>query len=96
MPEPADLVATMPLAVQLGVEIQAATAESVEASGMEYGGITPIGLPAAWPVLVDRAVTDGGTVIVGSGVRSSKLALDGATLGHLPAAEVLDDLGTPA
>jgi uncharacterized protein (TIGR00369 family) len=32
MPEPADLVATMPLAVQLGVEIQAATAESVEAT----------------------------------------------------------------
>ena len=26
---------------------------AVELTGMEYGGITPIGLPAGWPVLVD-------------------------------------------
>ena len=26
------------------------------ATGMEYGGITPVGLPAGWPVLVDEAV----------------------------------------
>ena len=31
-------------------------AEAVELTGMEYGGITPIGLPAGWPVLVDAAV----------------------------------------
>ena len=28
--------------------------EAVALTGMEYGGITPIGLPADWPVLVDR------------------------------------------
>jgi prolyl-tRNA editing enzyme YbaK/EbsC (Cys-tRNA(Pro) deacylase) len=28
-------------------------------TGMEYGGITPIGLPADWPVLVDAAVDQG-------------------------------------
>ena len=70
--------------------------QAVEESGMEYGGITPIGLPTAWPLLVDRAVTTAGPVIVGSGVRRSKLALDGAALGRLRAAEVLDGLGTPA
>jgi prolyl-tRNA editing enzyme YbaK/EbsC (Cys-tRNA(Pro) deacylase) len=32
--------------------------EAVEATGMEYGGITPIGLPGDWPVLVDAAVVD--------------------------------------
>ena len=69
--------------------------QAVEESGMEYGGITPIGLPSAWPLLVDRAVTTAGPVIVGSGVRRSKLALDGAALGRLRAAEVLDRLGTP-
>ena len=95
MPEPADLVATMPHAVELGVVIQVATAEAVEESGMEYGGITPIGLPSAWPLLVDRAVTTAGPVIVGSGVRRSKLALDGAALGRLQGAEVRDGLGTP-
>ena len=26
------------------------------ATAMEYGGITPVGLPADWPVLVDEAV----------------------------------------
>jgi prolyl-tRNA editing enzyme YbaK/EbsC (Cys-tRNA(Pro) deacylase) len=67
--------------------------QAVEESGMEFGGITPIGLPPTWPVLVDRAVTTAGTVIVGSGVRRSKLALDGAALGRLTGAEVLDDLG---
>ena len=29
---------------------------AVAETGMEYGGITPIGLPAGWPVLVDAAV----------------------------------------
>jgi prolyl-tRNA editing enzyme YbaK/EbsC (Cys-tRNA(Pro) deacylase) len=69
--------------------------QAVEESRMEHGGITPIGLPPAWPVLVDRAVTTAGTVIVGSGVRRSKLALDGAALGHLAGADVLDELGVP-
>ncbi|MFC7471805.1 YbaK/EbsC family protein [Actinomadura keratinilytica] len=27
-------------------------------TGMEYGGITPVGLPAGWPLLVDPAVAD--------------------------------------
>jgi prolyl-tRNA editing enzyme YbaK/EbsC (Cys-tRNA(Pro) deacylase) len=69
---------------------------TVEETGMEYGGITPIGLPAGWPLLVDRAVTEAGPVIVGSGVRRSKLALDGAALARLPGVEVLDGLGLPA
>ena len=31
---------------------------AVEESGMEYGGITPLGLPDGWRVLVDDAVLD--------------------------------------
>ena len=30
--------------------------DAVELTGMEYGGITPIGLPAQWPILVDARV----------------------------------------
>src|SRR6201991_3468613 len=30
--------------------------DAVRLTGMEYGGITPIGLPADWPVLVDARV----------------------------------------
>lgn len=37
-------------------------------TGTEYGGITPIGLPADWPVLVD-AVVDLPWALVGSGRR---------------------------
>ncbi|NMR20751.1 hypothetical protein HIR71_11070 [Cellulomonas fimi] len=74
------------------------TDRATELSQMEYGGITPVGLPEAWQVLVDsRVVADGagvgGVVIVGSGVRRSKLALEGALLAELPGAEVVEGLG---
>jgi prolyl-tRNA editing enzyme YbaK/EbsC (Cys-tRNA(Pro) deacylase) len=62
-------------------------------TGMEYGGITPIGLPAEWPVLVDAAVVKLGNAVVGSGIRGSKLWLPGRLLAELPAAEVLPSLG---
>ncbi|HLI39074.1 MAG TPA: YbaK/EbsC family protein [Streptosporangiaceae bacterium] len=65
------------------------------ATGMEYGGITPIGLPAGWPVLVDSAVARAPRVVIGSGVRRSKLWLPGRLLAGLPGAEVIDGLGTP-
>jgi prolyl-tRNA editing enzyme YbaK/EbsC (Cys-tRNA(Pro) deacylase) len=69
--------------------------EAVAATGMEYGGITPIGLPAGWPVLLDRAVADAPRVVVGSGVRRSKLWLPGALLAAMPGAEVVQGLGRP-
>src|SRR6202035_5836737 len=62
---------------------------AVAETGMEYGGITPVGLPAAWPILVDAAVAVLPRVVVGSGVRRSKLVLPGAALAGLPGAEVL-------
>jgi prolyl-tRNA editing enzyme YbaK/EbsC (Cys-tRNA(Pro) deacylase) len=71
----------------------AAMDSAVELTGMEYGGITPIGLPADWPVLVDSAVADQPWVVIGSGVRRSKLTLPGAALARLPAARVLAALG---
>ena len=67
--------------------------EAVSLTGMEYGGITPIGLPAGWPVLIDAAVAAAPMVVVGSGLRRSKLAVTGAALASLPGAQVLDGLG---
>jgi prolyl-tRNA editing enzyme YbaK/EbsC (Cys-tRNA(Pro) deacylase) len=66
---------------------------AVAESGMAYGGITPLGLPPSWPVLVDPAVAAAELVVVGSGTRGSKLAVPGAALAALPAAQVLDGLG---
>jgi prolyl-tRNA editing enzyme YbaK/EbsC (Cys-tRNA(Pro) deacylase) len=70
--------------------------DAVRLTGMEYGGITPIGLPASWPVLVDARVAATPHVIVGSGVRHSKIAIAGPALGALPGAEVVDGLARPA
>jgi prolyl-tRNA editing enzyme YbaK/EbsC (Cys-tRNA(Pro) deacylase) len=66
--------------------------EAVALTGMEYGGITPIGLPAGWPILVDARVAGTPRVIIGSGVRHSKIELPGAALAWLPDARVVDDL----
>ena len=60
----------------------AAMADAVEATGMQYGGITPIGLPAGWPIFVDAAVAAAGPVVIGSGIRGSKIVIDGAALGR--------------
>jgi len=56
---------------------------------MEYGGITPVGLPDDWPILVDRNVIDEDRVIIGSGIRGSKLLAATEVLASLPNAEVL-------
>jgi prolyl-tRNA editing enzyme YbaK/EbsC (Cys-tRNA(Pro) deacylase) len=68
------------------------TDRAVEETGMEYGGITPVGLPAHWRVLVDARVPAVSLAVVGSGVRRSKLLLPGALLADLPNAEVVDGL----
>jgi prolyl-tRNA editing enzyme YbaK/EbsC (Cys-tRNA(Pro) deacylase) len=70
-------------------------AEAVELTGMEYGGITALGLPADWPVLVDAAVAAAPAVVIGSGVRRSKLVLPGRALAALPGATVIEGLGRP-
>lgn len=66
---------------------------AVAESGMAYGGITPVGLPASWPVLVDAAVAASEWLVIGSGTRNSKLAVPGSLLAALPGAVVLDGLG---
>jgi prolyl-tRNA editing enzyme YbaK/EbsC (Cys-tRNA(Pro) deacylase) len=66
--------------------------DAVQQTGMEYGGITPIGLPAGWPVLVSAEVAAAGPVVIGSGLRRSKLLLDGALLATLPGGQVVPDL----
>src|ERR1700748_2114663 len=55
----------------------------VAATGMEYGGITPVGLPDEWPVFIDARGVEEGHVVMGSGIRASKLWLPGASLASL-------------
>ncbi len=65
---------------------------AVELTGMAYGGITPLGLPRGWPLWIAPEVAAAGAVVVGSGIRGSKLAVPGDVLTALPGAEVVEDL----
>lgn len=58
-------------------------------TGMEYGGITPVGLPGDWRLLIDEAVVAAGPVVIGGGVRGSKLLVEATQLACLPNATVL-------
>jgi prolyl-tRNA editing enzyme YbaK/EbsC (Cys-tRNA(Pro) deacylase) len=68
--------------------------DAVALSSMEFGGITPLGLPDGWPILIDRGVLDRDVVVIGSGLRRSKLALPAAALAELPGAEVVEGLAS--
>lgn len=69
---------------------------AVELTGMEYGGITPIGLPDAWPILIDRAVVNTELVVIGSGVRRSKILIPGRVLSRVAGTQIIEGLGRPA
>jgi len=66
--------------------------DAVALTGMEYGGSTAIRLPASWPILVDAAVLARDVVVIGSGLRRSKIALPSRLLAELPGAEVVEGL----
>jgi prolyl-tRNA editing enzyme YbaK/EbsC (Cys-tRNA(Pro) deacylase) len=66
---------------------------AVAETGMEHGGITPLGLPDGWRLFVDAACLDIDVAVIGSGVRRSKLLLPGGRLGDLPGVEVVAGLG---
>jgi prolyl-tRNA editing enzyme YbaK/EbsC (Cys-tRNA(Pro) deacylase) len=68
-------------------------ADAVELTGMAYGGITPFGLPSGWPLLIDAAVAAAPELVVGSGVRNSKVFTSGDVLAKLTGAEVVEGLG---
>jgi prolyl-tRNA editing enzyme YbaK/EbsC (Cys-tRNA(Pro) deacylase) len=61
-------------------------------TGMEYGGVSPLGLPADWPVFVQESLVSRDVVVIGSGVRRSKILLPGSVLAELPGAVVTPDV----
>lgn len=67
--------------------------QAVTESGMEYGGITAIGLPKTWTIFIDSKIVELPQVVIGSGIRKSKIILPGKILANLPNAQVLKGLG---
>lgn len=57
---------------------------------MEYGGITPIGLPENWPIFIDTQVIQQKQLILGSGIRGSKILATSEYLQRLANVQVLD------
>ncbi|HEX3082421.1 MAG TPA: YbaK/EbsC family protein [Candidatus Saccharimonadia bacterium] len=63
---------------------------AVSLTGMEYGGITPVGVPADWVLLIDAQVVEHERLIIGSGTRGSKLLVTSKLLRDLPGAVIMD------
>lgn len=63
-----------------------------ELTGMELGGVTPVGLPADMPLWIDGRVMECEEIILGGGNRSSKLLMPPAELLKLPNSEVVEDM----
>jgi prolyl-tRNA editing enzyme YbaK/EbsC (Cys-tRNA(Pro) deacylase) len=81
---------------QLGVrKLSFAGAEdTVSITDMMIGGVTPFGLPADLPVLVDAAVMERTSIVLGGGNRSSKLRLPPSQLTRIPTVRVVEGLAT--
>lgn len=73
----------------------APTVIATQATHMESGGMSPIGLPDYWPLLVDIRILDLRRFYVGSGIRASKLVLDGAIFAEIPGIRLVEGLGKP-
>lgn len=61
-------------------------------TGMEFGSITPVGLPDDWQVLVDSSIKELDEVIVGGGRVDAKFKTTPQTLAELPHAKFVDHL----
>ena len=70
-------------------------AAAVEATGMESGGMSPVGLPAGWPILVDQHILAIPKLYIGSGIRPSKLVVAGSLFADLPGVQFVPALGRP-
>lgn len=70
--------------------------ETRDLTGMEIGGVTPLGLSGQLPVWVDAAVMVRDYIILGGGNRSSKLKVSPDILLSTPAVEVVPGLAREA
>ena len=66
--------------------------QTMEMTGMEIGGVTIFGLPAAIPVWIDSRVMENDWIIIGAGSRTAKIRLDPGQLAGLNGFEVIPDL----
>lgn len=63
-----------------------------ELTGMEIGGVTPIGLPDDLPIWVDARVMERQSIILGGGDRYAKIVTTPKIFKHLPNSEIIAGL----
>lgn len=66
--------------------------EVIQETGMEYGSITPVGLPETWKVLIDSRLMEKETIIVGGGKQISKLRVPTVFLRQQSNVEIVENL----
>ena len=66
-----------------------------ELTGMEIGGVTPLGLPEDLPIWIDNLVMEAPKVIIGGGSRSAKIYLSPDNLLRFPNTHVVEGLSMP-
>ena len=71
----------------------ASSDEMVELTGMEIGGVTPIGLPAELPLYVDQRIMDQEWVILGGGSREIKVKVSPELFNRI-GAHIVSDLAS--
>ena len=61
---------------------------------MEYGSITPFGLPESYKILVDSRLMEKEKIVVGGGKQISKLLLP-TSVFQMIGAEIIENLSNP-
>ena len=64
-------------------------------TGMEIGGVTPVGLPDDLPIWIDNLVMEAPKVIIGAGSRDAKIYLAPENLLRFPNTHVVEGLSMP-
>jgi len=64
-------------------------------TGMEIGGVTPVGLPNDLPIWIDNLVMEAPKVIIGAGSRNAKIYLAPENLLKFPNTHVVEGLSMP-
>ncbi len=64
----------------------------LDKTGMEYGSITPIGLPKEWKILVDPMIKEQTKIIIGGGLVKSKISLPVDLFLKLPNVEIVEGI----
>tara|TARA_Y100001970_G_scaffold152503_1_gene186777 strand:+ start:443 stop:931 length:489 start_codon:yes stop_codon:yes gene_type:complete len=64
-------------------------------TGMEIGGVTPVGLPDDLPIWIDNLVMEAPKVIIGAGSRNAKIYLAPDNLLRFPNTHIVENLSMP-